>query len=489
MSSNRSPRAERGPSGPLFFALTVLLLLATFPAIAADPLLNWIKSPEAYYVTNEERAQWDKDVKTAQDAQKFIDEYYRKRGAQFKKELQERIQFADSKFALTKVQGSHTAMGRVFILLGPPNEQKTSRGEGAAAGTADTALERGSQVTYTWIYKKDRLPQELSVPELKVAFNTDTARGKQEIDNPGQVEPYLRRVAAFFSERYIATASTTPSPQIARPAKPGAAPAAPDPLWSATPALNGAIYTGEAFVSPTDAPFYAVSFFLPKDAAGFKDVKSGVFVTLVRDASGKEVVTQRQTVDVQSYDSDGNRYVDRGFSLAPGTYEGMFGLYAPDGTTLLASQREQFEVPAATAQRASKLLLSSHVDTLEKQEAFDPFTFVAQKYAVRADRRFRTTDKIALFTIVANPTGSPAPQLMQKLTLTRDGKPFAKMPIEPAQLTQTGPNTFLLGVAFDPGTFKPGHYKVELQVRDFNAPEGNELRTKGYLLTNEFDVQ
>jgi len=63
------------------------------------------------------------------------------------------------------------------------------------------------------------------------------------------------------------------------------------------------------------------------------------------------------------------------------------------------------------------------------------------------------------------------------------------MPIEPAQLAQTGPNTFLLGVAFDSGTFKPGHYKVELQVRDFNAPEGNELRTKGYVLTNEFDVQ
>ena len=497
MSSNRPQRAERGPSGPLFFAL-VLLLLSSLSAFAADPLLNWIKSPEAYFATNEERAKWDKEVKTAQDAQKFIDEYYRKRGEQFKKDLQARIQIADSKFALTRTPGSQTERGRVFILLGSPNEEKGSRGNTGAQGTGlggsmqDSALERGSKVTYTWVYKKDRLPPELGVPELKVDFNTDTARGKQEIENPGLVQQYLRRAAAHFSDKYAAAAtamaSKTPSPQVARPAAPSSA-KTPDPLWSATSALNGAIYTGEAFVSPTDAPFYAVSFYLPKDAAAFKDVKSGLFVGLVRDAGGAEVVTQRQAVDLQSYDDAGNRFVDRGFALPPGTYEGIFALYSADGATLLASQREQFEVPAASAQRASKLLLSSRVDTLEKQEPFDPFTFVAQKYAVRGDRRFRPNDKIVLYTIVANPTGSPAPQLMQKVTITRDGKPVSKMPLELAQLTQTGPNTFLIGLQFDSGTFTPGHYKVDLQVRDFNAPEGSELRKKGYVLTSEFDVQ
>ena len=488
MSSNRPHRAERGPSGPLFFAL-IVFLLAPIAAFAADPILSWIKSPEAYYATPEEVTKWNKEVATAQDAQKFIDEYFRKRGEQFKKDLQARIEFADKKFALSRVPGSRTAMGRVFILLGAPNEQKTTRG-GSSAGTADTTLERNATVTYSWMYKKDRLPAELQVPELTVNFVTDTGRGKQDIENPGLVEPYLKRAAAFFSEQYArAATTTTPSPQIARPAAKPAAPAGPDPLWNVTPALNGVIYTGDAYVSPTDAPFYAVSFFVPKDAATLKDVKSGLFVSLVRDANGTEVVSQRQLVDLQSYDNDGNRYADRAFALAPGTYEGMFALYSPDGATLLASHREKFEVPAASAQRASKLLLSSRVDTLEKQDAFDPFTFVAQKYAVRGDRRFRSSDKIALFTIVANPTGSPAPQLMQKMTFTRDGQSFAKMPLEPAQLTQTGPNTFLVGVAFDPGTFKPGHYKVELQVRDFNAPEGSELRTKGYVLTNEFDVQ
>lgn len=493
MSSNRSQRAERGPSGPLFFALA-LLLLSTLPALAAEPLLHWIKSPDAYFVTNEELAKWKAEVASEQDAQKFIDEYFRKRGPQFKKDLHTRIEFADTKFALAKIAGSHTAMGRVFIILGPPNEQKSNRTgqtgaamEGFSGRFQDNSVERGARVTYTWVYRSDRLDPELGMSELKIDFNTDTQRGAQYIENPGLVEPYLHKAAAHFSNKY-AMASTTRSEQIARPSAPSA-PAAADPLWNATPALNGAIYTADAFVSPKDEPLYALSFFLPKDAAAFKEWKSGLFVGLIKDASGKEIVAQRQQVEFQPYDDDGNRYVDRAFALAPGTYEGMFALYSPDGITLLSSNRESFEVAASNAPRTSKLLLSSHIDTLEKQDALDPFTFVATKYAIRGDRRFRASDRISLFAIVENPAGSPAPQLMQKLSFTRDGQSFAKMPLEPAQLTQTGPNSFLLGAAFDPGTFKPGHYKVELQVRDFNAPEGSDLRTKGYLLTQEFDVQ
>ena len=473
-----------------FSALAALVLVSLTPAFAADPLLSWIKSPEACYATSDELAKWKKEVATAQDAQKFIDEYFRIRGGEpFKKDLTERIKFADSKFGLAKIPGSRTAMGRVWILLGSPNETKSIRTGAAGGNLNDNSVESGSRVTYSWNYKKDRLPAELGLSELRVDFNTDVSRGFQEIENPGLVEPYLKRAAAHFTAKFAAAAAASPtrSPQVATPAKPAAT--TPSPVWNITPALNGTTYTADAFVSPRDEPLYAVSFFIPADAAQFRLTNSALAVSAIRDASGSEVVAKRDPVELAQYDTDGNRYVDRSFALAPGTYEGMFALYSPDGATLLASQRESFTVPAATAARVSKLLLTSHVDTLEKQEPLDPFTFVAQKYAVRGDRRFRASDRISLFTIVANPTGSPTPQLMQKMTFARDGKTVAKMPLEPAQLTQTGPNTFLLGAAFDPDTFKPGHYTVELQVRDFNAPEGSELRTKGYVLNAEFDVR
>lgn len=493
MSSNRPQRAERGPSGPLFFAL-IFLVFSTVPAFAADPILNWIKSPEAYFATPEELAKWKAEVVSAADAQKFIDEYWHRRGENFRKEVRTRLEFADLKFGLGKIPGSRTAMGEVFMIFGAPNEQKTTRGGTMLAPSAaanpmagrmqDSPIEQGALVTNTWIYKKDRLPAALGIGELKVDFVTDVSRSRQTIDNPGNVMPYLRKAASALSAKAMLN-TTTPSPQIARPT----APSTSDPLWNATPNLNGAIFTGEAFVSPREAPFYAVSFYLPKDAAAFSEWKTSLLVALIRDASGNQVVSERQQVELNPYDDAGNRYVDRSFALAPGKYDAILALYSPDGTTMLASHREQFEVASATAARASKLFLTSHVDTLETQDPLDPFTFVGQKYAIRGDRRFRASDRISLFTIIANPAGSPSPQLMQKLTFSRDGKTFAKMPLEPSQLTQTGPNTFLIGAAFDPGSFKPGHYMVEVQVRDFNAPEGSELRTKGYVLTTEFDIQ
>lgn len=496
MSSNRPHRAERGPSGPLFFALVSLFLFSIPVFAATDPLLRWIKSPEAYFATSEELAQWDREVVTPADAQKFIDEYWRKRGEQFKKDVQTAIEFADKQFALSKVPGSQTAMGRVFILLRSPNEQKALRSgqTGAAMENSplsgrmqDNSVERGARVTYRWIYRKDRLPAELGMSELTVDFATDTQRSAQHIENPGLVEPYLRRVAAHVSNKY-ATAMATRNAQMstARPATPSQMTV--DPLWNHTPALNGALYVGDAFVSPKNEPFYAVSFFLPKDVPAFKEWKSGLLVSLVRDASGVQVISDRKPVEFSSYDAAENRFIDRSLALPPGKYDAMFALYSPDGVTLLASHRESIEIPAVDAQRTSKLFLSSRVDTLDKQDPLDPFTFVAQKYAVRGDRRFRATDKISFFTIVANPTGSPSPQLMQKIAFTRDGKPAGKTPLEPAQVMQTGPNTFLIGATFDAANFKPGHYTIELQVRDFNAPEGSELRTKGWVLTSEFDV-
>jgi hypothetical protein len=209
----------------------------------------------------------------------------------------------------------------------------------------------------------------------------------------------------------------------------------------------------------------------------------------VRNEAGQQVVSQRTPVDLSTYDStSGARFVDRSVALSPGKYEGVFALYTPDGGTLLSSHRTSFEVVPPTAQRASGLYLTSRIDTLEKQDPLDPFTFVATKYAVRGDRQFRTADKLAFFTVIANPTGSPNPNLMQRMTFKRDGKEFAKTPLEPAQVTQTGPNTFLVGNAFDPETFPAGHYTFELQVRDMEAPDGSPLKTKGYVLTSEFDV-
>ena len=156
---------------------------------------------------------------------------------------------------------------------------------------------------------------------------------------------------------------------------------------------------------------------------------------------------------------------------------------------MLASRRVQFAVPEKSAPRASAVLLTSQINELEKQGSLDPFTFVATKYAVKGNRRFRPAEKIGLFTVVANPAGDPQPSMTLKMTVSKDGKVVDRTPPEPAPLTQTGPHTWLIGTQFDPNTFKPGHYAIEVQVRDMKADKATDAYTKGYVSTAEFDVE
>jgi GWxTD domain-containing protein len=487
----------------------IVTLLLAVSVLGADDLLKWNKTPEAYYMTTEEKAAW-KNVRTPEQAQAFIDDFYRKRGDQFKKDVRTRIDIADKQFKLDKTSGSLTQKGRVFMLLGTPNQARTNRnvddaragvagipqvGGGSIGGiggsqSATDRLENQAVMGTTWVYEKDHLPAELGLSQLKVNFVYDARRGLESIDNLGNVEPQLQKVADLLASKYMAAASAQTAQRSAPAgAASTAAAMALDPLWASTPALNGAIFTGDAFLSPTEQPYYAYSFYVPKSAAAFADWKSGLLVTLVRNEAGQQVISQRAPIDLSAYDTaSGARFIDRSVALEPGKYEGIFALYSPDGGTLLSSHRTSFEVAPKEASRASSLFLTSRIDTLEKQDPLDPFTFVATKYVVRADRTFRTADKLAFFTIISNPTGSPEPNLMQKMILKRDGKEFAKTPLEPVQLTQTGPNTFLVGNAFEPETFPAGHYTLELQVRDMNAPDASPLKKQGYVLTNEFDV-
>jgi hypothetical protein len=264
-----------------------------------------------------------------------------------------------------------------------------------------------------------------------------------------------------------------------------ASPVPPDDAVWGTPALNGAIVTGDAYLSPTDKPFYAVNFYLPK--GGFAEVGDVTVAGVIRNSSGHQVASVRTPAKAAQYDANGDRFVDASFELPAGHYTGAFALAKADGT-LLASTRNDFDVMPAEHVGMSKVLMTSRIDTLDKQAAFDPFTFVAMKYAVKGDRRFRPADRIGYFTVVANPTAAPDPSLSMKMKVSRDGKVVDNGSWMPVELAQTGPHTYLLATQFEPNALSPGHYSLEVQLRDMKADKASEAYTKGYQARTEFDV-
>ena len=479
----------------------VLVACAAVPLFAAAPaappqppsIRDWINSPQAYFVTAEERTQWDLTATSDAAAEQFIEAYWRKHGPQFKRDVMARLEFADAHFGFSGIPGSKTARGRVWMILGSPNTERaihpgvTNTNPDTAFGT-NNSIEQTGRTMLVWTYRPDHMPKGLDVPSLTVNFLRDMSHGYENIDNVGVVEPQLRKAAELFVAAHGAPAAEAMNvPQPVAAAAP--TPVAEDPLWKAQENLAGTYVTGEPFISPTEQPFYAVSFFVPKSDAAFANLKSVLFVGLVKNEQGATVANLRQQADLQAYGDTGDRYVDRSFGLPPGKYEGVFALFTPEGTTQLATRRAQFVVPDKSATQASRVLMTSQINELEKQMPLDPFTFVATKYAVKGSRRFRPTEKIGLFTVVANPAGDPAPSMTLKMTVSKDGKVIDKTPPEPAPLMQTGPHTWLIGTQFDPNTFKPGHYAIEVQVRDMKADKASDAFTKGYVSTAEFDVE
>jgi GWxTD domain-containing protein len=478
--------------------ITAVLVLFPLCAVAQTyDFRAWIDSPEAYFATKAEREEWKKTVLVQADAERFIAEYWNKHGEQFKKDVHARIERADQMFPLLDVPGAKTAKGRVFIMLGAPSREQTDdRGSTEAMGLPETrnsglnnSVERGAIQTQRWIYKHDRLPKEIAIPELVVRFQTDTGRGRQVIENIGQVEPYLAKVAEYYGNQAArATVAAAPAPAAATAITPSV-PQAEDPLWKATEDLGGSFFDADAYISATEKPFYAVNFYLPQTAKSFADVKSALLVGLVKDASGKQIAAVREPVQLKNYGSSSDRYIDHSFALPPGKYSGAFALFTPEGTTMLANRHAEFTVPAPTETTISQLLPSAQVETFDKQLPLDPFTFVGTKYAVKGDHHFTTKDKIAFFTVIANPAGDQNPQLTMGVKILRDGKVLHRLPPEPAALTQTGPHTFLVGPAFDPGTFEPGQSQIEIQLKDLNAPKEADGSIKSYNARADFKVE
>ena len=477
------------------FRVFVVVLLAAAVAVAAPKkgnYLEWGESAEAYFMTPDERLEWNR-VLSKDQADGFIAAYWAKRTDAFRKDITARIAAADKYFALGERPGSMTDKGRVFILLGAPTREHSIRTTSAQGGsptgsTGTNSLERSALVVTEWTYQSDRLPKELGVPELLVRFQTDMLRGYQTIENPGLVEPYLSRVAGWHSEHGMRATTAPPAPSEIKAAT-GAAPAAPNAIWSSTAAMNGAYFTGDSFISPTEKPFYAYSFYLPKSVVSLAGAKDVVLVGSVRNAAGEEVANVRQPLTPAPYDESGDRYADGAVQLPPGKYSGAFGVYTADGATLLASARADFDVLDPTAARVTQPYLTSHIDTLDKQTPFDPFTFIAMKYAVKGNKTFRSSDSIGYFTFIANPVATPTPSMTMRMKVSRDGKVIDTTPTMPADLQQSGPHTYVLATRFDPNTLRPGHYALELTLRDMNAPKDSSAYKKGYVSTTEFDVK
>lgn len=121
-----------------FFFAVMAAAVAVSAFAGLSKYKGWESSPQGYFMTNAERAEWDA-IKTDTEAQAFVEKFIASRGGDaWVAEVGKRAEMADKYLTVGKMQGSKALRGKAVILFGPPSDLKVS-------DTSNTQVSRDNQ--------------------------------------------------------------------------------------------------------------------------------------------------------------------------------------------------------------------------------------------------------------------------------------------------------------------------------------------------------
>jgi GWxTD domain-containing protein len=477
VSRQRPPRARRGRS----IVPAVLLLLTAAGIAVSQSDEDWASSPEAYFLTKEERSEW-KTVDSRDLRQKFIERYWLKRDPtpgteknEFHEMVLARIKTADSRFKIEKTPGSRTARGQVFIVLGSPARFRDDlspkpppdRPRQLGVGVTPVALVEGNETTSTWSYDPDRTPRILEVlhrANLQIKIVVEPSRHMDAVQDPGLFNDVKETVAR----------ASIVNPDLVPPPPGGEAPAVAMPLLPHQPLAAAVRQVLEAAPASRADGAFVNSAVVFRDGGGAETLlwvftprasRKPRFHALIRGEDGREVATMTEPAEISnafSTRSSGGMVAMHRLSLPPGSYSAALALTDPDGKPLAAGTLP-VQVPALEGFAVSSLIITRG-PAQATPSAGTVFQFGGTLLPPRADAAFAASESLWYFLEVANPT-DPA-KVMLEPRLRRGGEPLAGLPPFAAILQTIGPKRYVAGVELPLSSLGPGDYVLYLGVRD-----------------------
>lgn len=475
----------RSPLAPLCL---LLLGVAVLRGQAPPDDEDWANSPEAYFLTAEEKQEW-RGLRSAEGRHEFIDRYWLRRDPspgtpanEFRDLVLNRIRTADARYRIEKTPGSRTAQGFVFIVFGTPARTLEQRAQGPEAPRNPVAGEpnnpvgliEGTEHVFTWSYDRDRTPrvlEALGIPTLSVDFVVEPQRHRDELQKPGLVNEYRERLArkTIVNPDLVPAASAPaaappaiasavlPLSHAARALLEKAAPqGAPDD--AKRPVFGSAILWGDR-----SAPETVTWAYLPGKDAGAEKMN---FHALVRpEAGGPEVFAGSEPVAASSTlpTAKPGRVVIRRLDLPPGNYSAALAV-TDDKDRPFASATLPLRVPALDKDLAvSSVLLSAGIGPVDKARDAS-FVFGTVEVLPRADAEFSRSESLWYFVQLANV--DDAGKVTQEIQLRRGAQTIASQPASPAKLQELGPGRYAFGYEIPLTGLSPGSYMLYVTVRD-----------------------
>jgi GWxTD domain-containing protein len=502
----------------------VVLFLSAVPGFADPPgFKNWDKSPEAYFLTREERKEWSR-VRTDDAGREFIERYWQRRDPspgtplnEFRQEVLRRIGAADEQFTMRHQRGSASTRGRLLVVLGAPSyfsQQRPEQRPDPAANVRnanDLARLPGRErvMVQTWVYKQDKFGPGWELGHVEIKIQIDKDGGWDEPISSALVNDVLERAAerTLLSPDLFHAGAPMTAAMAGAPA--GGIPAAPRALLESVTKENKpqpGSFWADGFRSATGERLLFLQFSIP--AEGAPEVAR--FGGVIRTRQGEEILSLWEDARLAESASArrSRRVYQRAVALPPGEYEADFALFSPDGNQVLAAARQSVAVaPVGTEFDVSPLILTSEVARLAEAPAGpSAFLFGTDKpfrAEPKGDRLFSKEESLWYFLTIANPVpappgaaadpgaAAPKPRVQMRISVTRDGKPAFAPFASSAELERLGDALYASGSEIPLASFAPGYYTFSVTVRDLNAPrdspawKGAERKAEFIVLTPE----
>lgn len=459
----------------------LLLLAAGTSTLAQQPAVtqSWIDSPEAVFLTNQERVEWwTLDTEAERDA--FKNRYWLQRDPtpdngrlEFKEVVEKRIATADSRFPIEKTPGSRTARGMVFVLLGSPATARELQFDRNAPGQPTDSrigMAEGNEYEVTWKYDLLRTPAILSAidrPTLEITFIVEPSRRRDQLQNPGLVETLREQLAqrSIINPIPLSTvrkADTTIEP-VPGPALPADIAAQ---LEDASVASSSQPVHAATFWVANGSPVTLVWFIAPQPAPGGAPKLTG----RVRDSEQKNVLSVLRDVrPTAGFTTHGRDVVlATRLALPAGFYDSAFVAQQPGLTHPLATAAGRIIVPSRSA---SEIAVSSLVltDTVSGKDGPGALSLGDAPLRPRADAVFMTNESLWYAFQVAS-ASKPAGLKFSLMLRKRDGTSVRGAAL-PEGLAPAGEGLYVAAFEMPLASVAPGDYSLYVTVADGEGRE------------------
>src|SRR6266849_442652 len=457
------------------FVLLTFSALVAVAGVVQQAAMEWINGPEAYFATQEERAEWFRLASDA-DREAFQKRYWLLRNPTpaasrnaFKEVILDRIRKADAKFSIKDgPPGSRTAQGRVYLVFGPPAFARNEPGGGVLPPVVvngrlmPNTMTEATDVITTWIYDRHRTPhllQMLGRPELQIIIVIEPTRRRDVLQAPGLFEQYrevlakrsivnpqVKTVIAPESDEIMPVRLDAPIPQPIR-----------DRLREATPVSRSsdgiAFMAGELWQREGSS---AIATF-PVPNAGERTTH---LTTYGEVRSGDRVVATIAQPFLTNPDvtaAAGSRSEVLRLKLPPGKYDGSFALVDDRTNEVLLN----VTTPLRVLDPTSKFDVSSLLLAGPPSRGKSAFSFGTVNVHPRADALFRQDESLWYFAVIRS--DAEAKGVTADLQLRREGKTIGARTFTP-RMDAIAPGIFLIGEELPLTQLTPGDYSLYLLI-------------------------